>query len=102
VDLVTTKPPLEKTIENKFVKWATQQGCMCLKLNVVGRRSWPDRLVLVPTGGMLLIEFKRPGGKLSPGQEMLHEELDKIGHTVHVCYSAEAAADLVREAMNEL
>jgi hypothetical protein len=86
---------LEKTIEAKFIKEANKRGCQCLKLNVMGRRSWPDRLVLIPGGRFVMIEFKRPGGVLSPGQEALHEDLLKMGHRVFVCYSAEEALKLL-------
>jgi hypothetical protein len=93
---VTTKPPLERTIEQKFVKWVTAQGYSCLKLNVLGRRSWPDRLVVLPRGRVVWIEFKRPGsGKLSPGQELLHETLGQLGHKVHVCYDVTSAQAVV-------
>lgn len=92
---MNTRAPLEKTIEAKFVKLAQARGCQCLKLNVIGRRSWPDRLVLVPGGKVLFIEFKRPGGLLTPGQELLHADLYAMGHEVHVCYTVEDALDLI-------
>ena len=95
-------PVLEKTIENKFVKIAKDRGCKCLKINGLGQRSWPDRLVLIPNGGLVMIEFKKPGGKLTPGQEQLHEELLEMGHEVHVCYSVEEALELVVDAEIEL
>jgi hypothetical protein len=87
------KIELEKHIEARFLRrlkerWPTAQH---RKMNGYGHRSWPDRLVLLPHGVALFIEFKRPGGALSPGQEHLINELRLEGHRVKVCDDAEQA-----------
>lgn len=63
----------------------------CRKMNGFGNRSWPDRLILLPNGKSVLIEFKRPGGELSPGQRQEIKELRALGHRVAVCESVEEA-----------
>lgn len=70
----------ESTIENRFVKEAHRLGCKTRKLNGMGNNHWPDRLVLVPGGETLLIEFKKPGGVLSEGQAAWHEDAKLMGH----------------------
>ena len=71
---------LERDIEGAFVKKARALGCMCRKLNGMGYASWPDQMVLVPGGKVLLIEFKREGEELRPAQEDLHTQAKTIGH----------------------
>jgi len=40
---------------------------------------------------LLWIEFKKPGGRVSPEQAAWHEHLASCGYDVAVCYSVEAA-----------
>lgn len=42
----------------------------------------PDLRVYLPNGRLLLIEFKRPGGRLSKDQKDAHAELANLGHNV--------------------
>lgn len=87
-------PPLESAIENKFLALAKAAGWRTRKLNGVGARSWPDRLVLLHNGQFALIEFKRPQlGVLSAGQEDLFEELKLLDHHVLVTTDAQKAYD---------
>lgn len=68
-------PPLEKSIEKAVVDYAKKRGCLVRKMNGQGARSWPDRMFITPTGRIFFIEFKRPGGKLTPGQEAMLDTL---------------------------
>ena len=60
--------------EDKFVRWARREGCICLKLNLSGRRDWPDQWVIGDRTDML-IEFKRKGKKPTEKQAILHAAL---------------------------
>lgn len=52
--------------------------------------GWPDRLVLLPHGGMFFVETKRPkGGKFEPLQPQVHAALRKLGFRVYVCKTKE-------------
>ncbi len=96
-----TKPPLEAKEEADFVKALKNCGVdfKVRKLNGLGYRSWPDRLVLGPERFMIMIELKRKEtGKLSQGQKDLFEELGALGHIVHVFDDGrEAAAFVIRQ-----
>lgn len=59
-----------------------------LKLEVQGQAGFPDRLVLMPGGVSLLVEFKRDGEALRKLQEHRRNELAELGHTVVVVDSA--------------
>lgn len=87
---------LESSIEKKFVKEARKLGCMTRKLEGIGQGGWPDQLILIPHGPKLLIEFKRPGGVLSPIQEACHEDAEKIGHQFYVFDNWQEAIALVK------
>lgn len=64
----------ESNIEQKVTEYAVQKGCLHLKLNVMGRRGWPDHLYIFQ-GHVLFIEFKRQGEKPTKLQEHIHEQL---------------------------
>lgn len=68
---------LEARIEEKYVKMATAIGCMCIKLNVMGHKARPDRLVVLPVGGTIFIEFKALGKELYALQAYHQRELHK-------------------------
>jgi hypothetical protein len=51
-------------------------------------RGLPDLLILLP-GVTLFVETKAPGGKLSPIQRAVHEEIERAGGYVLVARSVE-------------
>lgn len=95
------KPVLEKDIEKRFVRELKKLGCKSRKLNGTGYRDWPDRLILVPGGVTLFIEFKIPGEDLRPSQASLHEEAADLGHTWYTFDSWENAIECVRSHMRK-
>ena len=64
-------PPLEKSIEKSVVDYAKKKGCLVRKMNGLGARAWPDRMFITQQGVVFFIEFKRPGNKLTPDQEIM-------------------------------
>lgn len=48
-----------------------------------------DFTIFMPCGGLLLVECKRKGGKLSEAQLSWCKELEMLSHTVHVIQSME-------------
>ncbi len=94
-----TKTVLESDIEKRFVRELKKLGCKSRKLNGTGYRDWPDRLVLVPGGVSLFIEFKRPGETLRESQQNLHDEAAELGHTWYTFDSWEKALQVVLSHM---
>lgn len=82
---------LESSVERSFVRRAEALVCRTRKLNGLGNRDWPDRLVLGPNEFFAFYEFKRPGKALRPTQEALRNDLAELGHQVHVFDDADAA-----------
>ena len=60
----------EEKIEKRFVKKVEKLGCRAYKFEVHGKKGAPDRMVLLPIGIIVFIEFKRPGG----GEVSFHQE----------------------------
>ena len=75
---------LEADVEKKVCGYADRIKLIHIKLNVLGRRGWPDRLFLPPGGRPIFIEFKRPGENPEPLQEYRHEILRAAGYRVFV------------------
>jgi CheY-like chemotaxis protein len=57
--------------------------------------GWPDLQVFLPAGRHVLLEVKRPGGKLSGDQVRMHDTLRRMGHEVFTVSSAEEAVAFV-------
>jgi len=74
---------LEKKIEQRVVDYAEGLGVLYLKLNLQGRRGWPDRLFLYK-GRILFIEFKAPDEEPRKLQLYIHGILRANGFEVEV------------------
>jgi hypothetical protein len=93
--------PLESAIERSFMRLMKEHfpEIRVRKMNGEGYRSWPDRMVCIPGGRPLLIEFKRPGRTLTEGQNDLHGDLRALGYLISTHTSARTAFDAVRNAI---
>jgi len=93
---------MEMQIENRFClnlnKWAREHNIVVvpLKLNLQGRRGWPDRLIMWEGGNFLFIEFKRPGEEPRKLQLYIHQLLRDIGFEVQVHDDADVALRTVQ------
>lgn len=88
---------VEADIENEFVAYAIDRGCMALKLRVDGKNGFPDRTILCPGGRVLLIEFKTPRGRLSLLQKVWLAELRRLGFEAVVSTRYEHAMTILDE-----
>lgn len=77
----------EARTESASVLYAKRQGCLALKL-VSSITGLPDRLVLLPGGRVWFVEFKAPGGRVSPRQRTVHALLRRMGFRVDVVVRA--------------
>ncbi|EKN5157281.1 VRR-NUC domain-containing protein [Yersinia enterocolitica] len=74
----------EDSIEDHLVKEVKKAGGIAYKFISPGRRSVPDRLVLLPGGKVIFVECKAPGGKPTTAQLREHNKLRTLGFTVCV------------------
>lgn len=80
-------PVLEASIQRAVVKYARDRGVVAIKMSTSGPRGaagWLDFLFLYPTRRCLWIEFKRPGGRVTPLQAKRIEQLRGLGWEPHV------------------
>jgi hypothetical protein len=82
---------LEKKIERRASRMIRSAGFSAIKFEDPARRGAPDRIVLLPRGRCLFIEFKRPGETLREEQRAYHAMLREMDHAVIVCTSAHDA-----------
>lgn len=75
--------PVESQIQSAVVAFARDHGWLVRRLEYTGRVGAPD-IIAFRDGVTKLVEFKRPGGKLSPGQVAEHKLLTAHGIYVPV------------------
>jgi hypothetical protein len=89
------KKILEKDVEKLLVKRVRDLGGHAYKFRSPGRRSVPDRVVVLPGGYIYFVECKRPGGKLTDGQKREIERLKAWGQRVEVVYNYDDVNELM-------
>lgn len=81
---------LERDIEKLLVARVKALGGTAEKFTSPGRRSVPDRLVILPPGRVIFVELKSPGKKPTPAQLRDHERRRALGCDVRVIDNEEA------------
>lgn len=74
----------EKEIEAYFVKRVKALGGYAYKFRSVTQRGVSDRIAVTPKGKIVMVELKKPGGRLSALQEIFAEEMRSVG-APYVC-----------------
>jgi hypothetical protein len=87
----------ESGIENAFRNWCRKQGHRCVKTAAVGDRGFPDRTVFLAGGGIVFIEFKKPGGVPSFHQKQWVDFLRERGFVAGFAWSRAEAIAIVEQ-----
>ncbi|EKB5319184.1 VRR-NUC domain-containing protein [Salmonella enterica] len=74
----------ENLIEKHLVAEVKKAGGIAYKFLSPGRRSVPDRIVLLPGGRLVFVECKSPGKPPRADQLREHERLRALGFAVVV------------------
>ena len=77
---------MEAALERYFCAEVKARGGWAIKLNPLGLRGIPDRLVIMPGGRIIFVELKTDRGRLSKIQKAVHRKLLGLGCTVEVLY----------------
>lgn len=95
----------ESTIENHLVARVRELGGEVRKVQWIGRRGAPDRLVMLPPGIVIYpgpeygytiwVELKAPGEKAKPHQKREHDRMRAMGQRVVVIDSIEGVEELL-------
>lgn len=83
--------PLESALEKAVCNWADAHGILHTKLNLQGRRGWPDRAFWTLGGRPILLEFKRKGEMPTKLQLYVIKQLRKLNYVVEWFDNAEEA-----------
>jgi len=88
---------LEKNIERYLVEEVKKIKGRCIKMNSQSSNGLPDRLVLLPGGGIYFLECKRPGEKLRPLQQYWKKILENLGFKYYKINSLEDVDRFIQE-----
>jgi hypothetical protein len=93
----------ESTIEDHLVKRVKELGGEVRKVQWLGRKGAPDRLVMLPWNQLfkphkstVWVELKAPGEKAKPHQAREHERMRAMGQWVVVIDSIDGVEELLR------
>ncbi len=75
----------EARLQAQCIRMARKAGCLAYKVVAVGYVGFPDTLIVFRDRGIVLVEFKQPGGRLRPQQRRRIKQLKEYGVTVYVC-----------------
>ena len=89
----------ERDIEKAVTDHAKKKGWLSFKWTSPAQRFVPDRLYFKDSK-VIMIEFKRPGGKPTKGQRIMHKTLERAGFAVRVIDSVEDGKSLFLEENN--
>ena len=89
----------ERDIEAHLVKRVKARGGEVRKVQWIGRRGAPDRIVMLPAAGLdyqapIWVELKAPGKKAEPHQVREHHRMRMAGQRVLVIDSVETIDEL--------
>ncbi len=91
----------ESEIEKYLVRRAKELGGEVRKVQWIGRRGAPDRLVMLPYERVVFntaiwIELKAPGEKTKPHQAREHKRMRAMGQRVEVVDSFERVEEVLQ------
>ena len=87
----------ESEVETHLVAKVKALGGEVRKLRWIGRANAPDRLVLLPTKALWMVELKRPGEVPRITQLREHDRLRAFGVNVVVLDSKQAVDQFIKE-----
>ena len=87
----------ERDIERYLVHHVRHAGGEVRKVQWIGRRGAPDRVVMLPEQTIVFVELKAPGKKAYPHQVREHARMARMGVSVLVIDSFEQIDRLIGE-----
>lgn len=90
---------LEVEIEDRYVEECSKIGVKAEKFKRQGKKGGADRIVFIPKGKTIFIEFKRPGGEASPHQIEFLDMMDSLGFPCYILDSWEEALKITKRKL---
>ncbi len=88
----------EVQLERVFVDGINDLGGWAIKMNPMGLRGIPDRLVLLPGGLAFFVELKIKTGRLAQWQINAHAKLERLGFRVHTLWDRDQVDNFLSKA----
>lgn len=85
----------ESVIEKHLVERVKALGGEVRKVQWIGRRGAPDRLVMLPVSGAAWVELKAPGVRPEAHQLREHNRMRRMGQFVVVIDSIDGVEELL-------
>lgn len=89
----------ERAIEDGVRRWCKKKGLPFIKMEPMLYKGIPDRLVVLPGGRVLWLEFKTPEGKVTMHQANYINWLVGADHECYVVTSKDQAIELIEEQL---
>lgn len=89
----------EVDIEQYFVRCVKKTGGRTLKFSSPSSAGVPDRILLLPGGKVRFVEFKAPGQKPRPLQQVVFRQFAGLGSSVTILDSREAVDRYLEEVI---
>lgn len=80
----------EKVFERELSKFVEESGGMAVKLLSQFIKGLPDRMLLLPGGVVVFVEFKSAGKRPTKIQSYIHAKIRALGFLVYVVDSVES------------
>ena len=89
----------EKALERYFCAQMRRLGYPCIKQFNPYEAGWPDRLIVLPRGRVIWVEFKSTGQKPTELQLQRHTDLRALYHVVYTVATREEADTIIRHIL---
>lgn len=86
----------EKEIERYFCKRVRALGGFAYKFRSITQVGVADRIAVFPTGKIVMVELKRPTGRMSALQRIFAEEMQRVGAPYVCLWSMEDVDDFIQ------
>lgn len=90
----------EREVEAYLVKSVEEIGGVAFKFSSPARRGVPDRICVFPTGAVVFVETKAPGGRLTRLQDRELRRLRELGQSTAVVSSKAGVDFLLKEVLS--
>lgn len=88
--MIVKRARLEISVEDELCARVKAMGGMAEKVQVMGRRGFVDRLVILPGPRIVFVECKRPkGGRVAPHQKWYHRAFVALGVELAIVKTSE-------------
>jgi len=94
-------PGLESELQQKVLDYCKENGWPCFhdRSKKVNEPGWPDNIIFLPKGKVLLIELKSSAGKLRKEQYELRRVLGWNDHIVYIAKSFKRVVEIIQREL---